>query len=73
MCAYSIFIVFGHVVGYEKNAEACKQEIEEIIHKIQSLFTQEITLDARVHSRLIGPKGRTVRKVCSYFINITVK
>ncbi len=35
-----------------------------MIDEWKSLFTQEIALDARFHPRLIGAKGRTIRKVC---------
>lgn len=51
------------ITGYEKDALACKEEIERMVKEIQSQFTQETTLDARIHNRLIGPKGKNIRKV----------
>jgi polyribonucleotide nucleotidyltransferase len=51
------------VIGYEKDALACKEEIEQMVNQIQSQFTQETTLDARIHNRLIGPKGKNIKKI----------
>ncbi|KAH7714186.1 KH domain-containing protein [Aphelenchoides avenae] len=51
------------ITGYETNANACKDEIEKLIEELESMFTQEISLDARFHPRLIGQRGRNLRKV----------
>lgn len=51
------------ITGYEANCIACKEEIEAVIGEAQSLFTQEISLDASFHPRLIGLKGRNVKKI----------
>uniref|UniRef100_A0A0N5A8M1 Vigilin n=1 Tax=Syphacia muris TaxID=451379 RepID=A0A0N5A8M1_9BILA len=51
------------LTGYEANCNACKEEIENMIGEIQSMFTQEISLDASFHPRLIGVKGRNMRKI----------
>jgi polyribonucleotide nucleotidyltransferase len=51
------------IIGYEEKANACRDEIEAMIEQWRSLFTQEIALDARFHPRLIGQKGRTIRKI----------
>lgn len=55
------------ITGYEKNCEACKEEMEAMIGEVQSLFTQEISLNASFHPRLIGQKGRNVKKVMDEF------
>lgn len=55
------------ITGFETNANACKEEIESIVEGIRSLFTQEISLDVRFHPRIIGQKGRTVRKLMDEF------
>lgn len=68
---WNITVLFGilglclknYCLGYEANCIACKEEIEAIINESQSLFAQEISLDASFHPRLIGLKGRNVRKV----------
>ncbi|VBB30290.1 unnamed protein product [Acanthocheilonema viteae] len=55
------------LTGYEANCKACKEEMEAIIGEVQSLFTQEIFLDATFHPRLIGQKGRNLKKVMDEF------
>uniref|UniRef100_A0A9J2PCM1 K Homology domain-containing protein n=1 Tax=Ascaris lumbricoides TaxID=6252 RepID=A0A9J2PCM1_ASCLU len=55
------------LTGYEKNCEACKEEMEAMVGEVQSLFTQEISLDASFHPRLIGQRRRNVRKVMEEF------
>ncbi|CAG9535090.1 unnamed protein product [Cercopithifilaria johnstoni] len=55
------------LIGYEANCNACKEEMEAIIDEAQSLFTQEIFLDATFHPRLIGQKGRNLKKVMDEF------
>ncbi|VDP15396.1 unnamed protein product [Onchocerca flexuosa] len=55
------------LTGYEANCNACKEEMEAIIGEAQSLFTQEIFLDATFHPRLIGQKGRNLKKVMDEF------
>uniref|UniRef100_A0AAF5PYT3 K Homology domain-containing protein n=2 Tax=Wuchereria bancrofti TaxID=6293 RepID=A0AAF5PYT3_WUCBA len=55
------------LTGYEANCNACKEEMEAMIGEVQSLFTQEIFLDATFHPRLIGQKGRNLKKVMDEF------
>uniref|UniRef100_A0A915Q0U1 K Homology domain-containing protein n=1 Tax=Setaria digitata TaxID=48799 RepID=A0A915Q0U1_9BILA len=55
------------LTGYEANCKACKEEMEAMIGEAQSLFTQEIFLDATFHPRLIGQKGRNLKKVMDEF------
>lgn len=51
------------IQGYEEKAKACAAEIEEMISELRSMFTQEISLDSRYHPRLIGQRGRNLKKV----------
>jgi transcription antitermination factor NusA-like protein len=51
------------ITGYEKDANACKEEIEKLIESLDSMVSQEISLDARFHPRLIGARGRNLRKI----------
>jgi polyribonucleotide nucleotidyltransferase len=55
------------ISGYEADAEKCKAEIEKIVEDIRSQFVQEITIDARIHNRLIGKRGATIRKMMEQF------
>ncbi|VDM37385.1 unnamed protein product [Toxocara canis] len=57
------------ITGYEKNCEACKEEMEAMVGEVQSLFTQEISLDASFHPRLIGQRGRNLKKACSFVMD----
>jgi hypothetical protein len=51
------------ITGYEDKANECKKEIEELIHSLENMVTQEISLDHRFHPRLIGQRGRNLRKI----------
>uniref|UniRef100_A0A1I7U4S3 Vigilin n=1 Tax=Caenorhabditis tropicalis TaxID=1561998 RepID=A0A1I7U4S3_9PELO len=51
------------IIGYEEKAKECAAAIEEMISELRSMFTQEITLDARYHPRLIGTRGKNLKKV----------
>lgn len=59
--------------GYEKNAEECKEFITKAFADFQSLISLEITLDARIHSRLIGQRGKNIRKVQSVKFSARLK
>ncbi|CAB3411378.1 unnamed protein product [Caenorhabditis bovis] len=60
------------VQGYEDKALACVAEIEAMIAELRSLFTQEISLDSRYHPRLIGARGRNLKKVMEDF-NVEIR
>ncbi|CAD6197714.1 unnamed protein product [Caenorhabditis auriculariae] len=51
------------IQGYEEKARECAAEIEGMISELRSLFTQDISLDARFHPRLIGARGKNLKKV----------
>ncbi|XP_074655321.1 vigilin-like [Tubulanus polymorphus] len=51
------------IVGYEKNASAAKADILEIVRELESKTSIEVELDRRVHSRIIGGRGRAIKKV----------
>lgn len=51
------------VTGYESNANVCRDEIEQTIKELESMVSQQITIDPRFHPRLIGTRGRNLRKV----------
>lgn len=50
--------------GYEAAARACAAEIDEMIEEIRSMFTQEVSIDAGFHPRMIGVRGKNLKKVC---------
>ncbi|GMT13662.1 hypothetical protein PFISCL1PPCAC_4959, partial [Pristionchus fissidentatus] len=49
--------------GYEEKARACAAEIESIVEELRSMIVHEIVLDARAHPRIIGARGKNVRKL----------
>ncbi|XP_076306465.1 vigilin-like [Tachypleus tridentatus] len=51
------------IIGYEENAEAAKEDILKIVQKHEEMVTEEVEIDFRVHSRLIGVRGRNRKKI----------
>ncbi|KAK0077806.1 hypothetical protein PV325_003421 [Microctonus aethiopoides] len=48
------------VTGFEKNAHEAKEEILKIVN---ALSKDEVRIDSAVHSRLIGARGKNIRKI----------
>ncbi|KRZ22641.1 Vigilin [Trichinella pseudospiralis] len=55
------------ITGYEENATNCKKEIEAMVADYKSLCTQEIALDCRVHNRIIGQRGKNVKRIMEQY------
>ena len=55
------------ITGYEEKANECKQEIEDTIKELESMATQELEIDSRVHPRIIGQRGRNLKKLQDEF------
>lgn len=55
------------ITGYESKALAARDEILALVGNIESLVTRTIRIDARVHPRLIGAKGKNIRKIMDKF------
>ncbi|CAN7986811.1 unnamed protein product [Ixodes pacificus] len=51
------------VVGYEKNAITARDEILRIVKEWEDMVTREVEIDHRIHSRLIGARGRNIRRL----------
>ncbi|KAF2884527.1 hypothetical protein ILUMI_21643 [Ignelater luminosus] len=51
------------ITGYEQNVYKAKEDIMKIVNELNELVKEEITIDSRVHSRLIGARGRNIRKI----------
>lgn len=51
------------VIGYEKNATTARDEILKIVKEWEDMVTREIEIDHRIHSRLIGARGRNIRRL----------
>ncbi|RCN39176.1 KH domain protein [Ancylostoma caninum] len=55
------------IQGYEAAARACAAEIDEMIEEIRSMFTQEVSIDAGFHPRMIGVRGKNLKKLMEDF------
>ncbi|XP_028393842.1 vigilin-like [Dendronephthya gigantea] len=55
------------LTGYERNCEAAKEEIERMVKELEDQTTIEVDIDPRVHRRLIGARGASIRRVMDQF------
>lgn len=53
--------------GLKENADAAKLDIEETIAQWQNMIKQDCTLDPRIHSRIIGGRGKGIAKIMEEF------
>ncbi|GLV35995.1 Dodeca-satellite-binding protein 1 [Carabus blaptoides fortunei] len=51
------------ITGYEDNTKSAKEDIMKIVNELNELVKENIEIDYRVHSRLIGARGRNIRKI----------
>ncbi|XP_052832875.1 vigilin [Octopus bimaculoides] len=51
------------ITGYENNANLAKKAILEIVHELEDMSSINVKIDPRVHPRIIGTKGRNVRRL----------
>lgn len=51
------------IQGYESAAHAAKDDILKIVEELNDLVKETIQIDSRVHSRIIGQRGRNIRKI----------
>jgi len=55
------------IIGYEQNCMEAKEAINAIIGELEDQETMEVSISNAIHSRIIGQKGRTVRKIMETF------
>lgn len=51
------------IIGYEQKCNECADEIRKTIADLESMIIYEVKLDVRFHPRLIGQRGRNLRKI----------
>ncbi|XP_067631497.1 vigilin isoform X2 [Eurosta solidaginis] len=59
------------ITGYQANCEAARDAIMEIVGDMQEMHREVIEIDSRIHSHIIGYRGRTIRKIiedCKVYI-----
>ncbi|GFT30691.1 vigilin [Nephila pilipes] len=55
------------ITGYEKDAEAAKEAILKLVQEQEDMHKEEVSIDSRVHSRIIGTRGRNVVKIMDQY------
>nr|CAD7196081.1 unnamed protein product [Timema douglasi] len=60
------------IQGYEQSVLAAKEDIMKIVNEYNDMVKEEVSIDSRVHSRLIGARGRNIRKIMEQF-NVDIK
>uniref|UniRef100_A0A8C7MPY8 Vigilin n=1 Tax=Oncorhynchus kisutch TaxID=8019 RepID=A0A8C7MPY8_ONCKI len=55
------------ITGYEHKATAARDAIQAIVDELEEMISEDITLDARVHARIIGARGKGIRKIMDEF------
>ncbi|GBN12360.1 Vigilin [Araneus ventricosus] len=55
------------ITGYEKDTEAAKEAILKLVQEQEDMYKEEVSIDSRVHSRIIGSRGRNVVKIMDMF------
>jgi len=55
------------ISGYEHKAIAARDAIQLIVNELEEMISEDITLDSRVHARIIGGRGKGIRKIMDEF------
>lgn len=55
------------IIGYEENAQKAKEHILKLIQELKDMVTEEVMIDSRLHPRLIGSRGRSIKTIMSQF------
>ncbi|XP_044196838.1 vigilin [Thunnus albacares] len=55
------------ILGYERNVEEARQAIQQLVAELQEMVSQDVHLDPRTHARIIGARGKAIRKLMEEF------
>jgi len=55
------------ITGFEADANKAKEAILKIVGQFESMVQEEVSIDPRVHSMIIGKRGRSIRKIMEDF------
>jgi len=55
------------IIGYEANVGKAKDALMKLVGRLEDMIDVPVELDSRIHSRLIGQRGRTIRKIMEDF------
>lgn len=60
------------ITGYESDAIKAKEAIMKVVNDLESLTKEEVSIDRRIHSMIIGRRGATIRKIMQDY-NVDIK
>jgi len=60
------------ITGYEGKAEEAKQAILAIVNEYESMIREDVEIDHRIHSYIIGRRGAEIKKIQQKF-NVELK
>lgn len=55
------------ISGYERNVEEARQAIQQLVAELQEMVSLDVHLDPRTHARIIGARGKAIRKLMEEF------
>ncbi|XP_041820503.1 vigilin [Chelmon rostratus] len=55
------------ISGYERNVEEAREAIQQLVAELQEMVNQDVHLDPRTHARIIGARGKAIRKLMEEF------
>lgn len=55
------------VIGYEQNANKAKEYILKLVQEYKDMTTEQVTINNRIHSRIIGSKGANIKRIMHQF------
>ncbi|XP_075906806.1 vigilin [Nelusetta ayraudi] len=55
------------ISGYEQKVEEARQCIQQLVCELQEMVSQDVHLDPRTHARIIGARGKAIRKLMEEF------
>lgn len=55
------------ISGYERNVEEARHTIQQLVAELQEMVSQDVHLDPRTHARIIGARGKAIRKLMEEF------
>lgn len=55
------------ITGLEEDAMAARKAILGIVNQFESMIKEEVHIDPRIHSMIIGKRGRSIRKIMDDF------
>lgn len=60
------------IIGYEAKANAARDAIMAIVSELENRVSDTVEIDNRIHARLIGQRGKNIRKIMDKFsVDIT--